>query len=115
MGINAQNASKLLRSRREIPIVHRFRGLLQIRAQLNICRVRGRGVNWRCGLRLRAHGEPGQYGELSEPDSADRTSALAGNASGLHGDRAPTPEWNLESQLWAALPRSLRRAGRSDP
>jgi hypothetical protein len=39
---------------------------------------------------------------------------VAGHAGGLHRDRAPTPGWNLESQLWAALPRSLRRARRSD-
>ena len=43
---------------------------------------------------------------------ADRTGALAGHAGGLHRDGAPTPGRNLESQLWAALPRSLRRAGR---
>ena len=63
---------------------------------------------------IRAHGEPGQHGQLSEPDFADRTGAVAGHAGGLHRDRAPTPGWNLESQLWAALPRSLRRARRSD-
>src|SRR6202047_5442943 len=62
---------------------------------------------------IRAHGEPGQHRELSELDSADRTGALAGHAGGLRRDRAPTPGWNLESQLWAALPRSLRRARRS--
>src|ERR1700736_2597787 len=64
---------------------------------------------------IRAHGEPGQHRELSELDSADRTGALAGHAGGLRRDRALTPGWNLESQLWAALPRSLRRARRSDP
>src|ERR1039457_6889035 len=41
--------------------------------------------------------------------------ALAGHAGGLHRDRAPTPGWNLEPQLWAARLRSLRRARRSDP
>src|ERR1017187_1616686 len=57
--------------------------------------------------------EPGQHGQLSEPDLADRTGALAGHAGGMHGDRAPTPGWNLEPQLWAARLRSLRRARRS--
>src|ERR1700730_3988469 len=63
---------------------------------------------------IRAHGEPGQHRELSELDSADRTGALAGHAGGVRRGRALTPGWNLESQLWAALPRSLRRARRSD-
>ena len=62
---------------------------------------------------IRAHGEPGQHGQLSEPEVADRTGALAGHAGGLHRDRAPTPGWNLEPQLWAARLRSLRRARRS--
>src|ERR1039458_8144706 len=53
MGINPQSASKLLRSRREISLVHRVRGLLQIIAQLNVCRVRGRRVSWWCGLSRR--------------------------------------------------------------
>jgi hypothetical protein len=38
-----------------------------------------------------------------------------GTLAGLHRHRAPTPGWKLESQLWAALSRSLRRAGRSHP
>jgi transposase len=56
-----------------------------------------------------------KHGQLSEPEVADRTGALAGHAGGMHRDRAPTPGWNLEPQLWAARLRSLRRARRSDP
>src|ERR1017187_6936008 len=82
MGINPQSASKLLRSRREISLVHRVRGLLQIRAQLNVCRVRGRRVRW-CGLSgsgrwheqkggaRRSH--PEQYWHLHTPDFNART------------------------------------------
>src|SRR5450759_2450894 len=56
---------------------------------------------------IRAHGEPGQHGQLSEPDFADRTRALAGNVGGLRRDCASTPGRDLEPQLWAALLGSL--------
>jgi hypothetical protein len=49
---------------------------------------------------LRAHGQSGQHGELSEPDVADRTGALAGHVGGLRRDRTPASGRNLEPQLW---------------
>ena len=80
-----------------------------------LCALSGQRPGAHLLAAIRAHGEPGQHGQLSEPDFADRARALAGHAGGLHRDRAPAPGRNLEPQLWAALPRSLRRARRSDP
>jgi hypothetical protein len=79
-----------------------------------VCALSGQRPGAHLLAAIRAHGEPGQHGQLSEPDFADRARALAGNAGGLHGDRAPTPRRKLKPQLWAALSRSLRRARRSD-
>ena len=64
---------------------------------------------------IRAHGEPGQHDQFSEPDFADRTGALARNAGRLYRHRPSTPGRKLEPQLRAALPRSLRRARQSYP
>src|SRR5438552_6132624 len=42
---------------------------------------------------VRAHGEPGPHGQLSEPQLADRSGALASQPGGLHGNRASAFGW----------------------
>jgi transposase len=42
---------------------------------------------------VRAHGEPGQHGQLSEPQFADRSSTLASQPGWLHGDGASAFGW----------------------
>src|ERR1700736_1509020 len=42
---------------------------------------------------VRAHGEPGQHGQLSEPEFADRGGTLASQPGWLHGDCATAFGW----------------------
>src|SRR5207247_1845254 len=42
---------------------------------------------------VRAHREPGQHGQLSEPQLADRSGVLASQPGGLHGDGASAFGW----------------------
>ena len=79
-----------------------------------VCALSGHRLGAHFFAALRAHGEPGQHRELSEPEVADRTGALAGHVGRLRRDRAPASGWNLEPQLWAARVGSLRRTRGSD-
>src|ERR1039458_706800 len=79
-----------------------------------LCALSRQGSGAHLFAAIRAHREPGQHGQLSEPDFADRTRALARNAGGLRRDCAPTLGRDLKPQLWTALSRSVRRARRSD-
>jgi hypothetical protein len=51
-----------------------------MKVQEVILRPRGPGAHLL--LAIRAHGEPGQHGDISEPDVADRAGALAGTLAG---------------------------------
>jgi transposase len=55
---------------------------------------------------VRAHGEPRQHGQLSEPQFADRSGALASQPGGLHGDGASAFGWidQLDARTASAGP-----------
>src|SRR5229473_5325157 len=59
---------------------------------------------------VRAHGEPGQHRQLSEPRLADRTGALESEFSRLHGDGAPASGRDSQHDSRAAPAGTLQRA-----
>ena len=58
---------------------------------------------------VRAHGESGQHGQLSEPHLTDRADPLASDSGWLHGDRASAPGWNAQHDARTAAPGPIQR------